>query len=187
MVKPSPQLQARMRFTTKQVAGGFYRGTRTGAMGAHTRYGGYIIDYRKTRHYAVPDFKGFKVSLRLSIDRAWETADGSIYYQLTPYVSLEISDPGRVREDRKTGEAYEISRFSGMEFLKDWKENNPQEFEDELAWQHNPDRPNEQAQPEEWKFSTPTGKPQPRTTPVAQVPVSESLETEDSQPSSPLK
>lgn len=70
MVKPSPQLQARMRFTTKQVAGGFYRGTRTGAMGAHTRYGGYIIDYRKTRHYAAPDLKGFKVSLRLSTHRA---------------------------------------------------------------------------------------------------------------------
>lgn len=63
MVKPSPQLQARMRFTTKQVAGGFYRGTRTGAMGSHTSYGGYIIDYRKTRHYVVPDFKDFKVRL----------------------------------------------------------------------------------------------------------------------------
>lgn len=51
-----------MRFTTKQVAGGFYRGSRTGAMGSHTEYGGYIIDYRKTRHYVVPDFTDFKVS-----------------------------------------------------------------------------------------------------------------------------
>jgi len=65
MVKPSPQLQARMRFTTKQVGRGFYRGTRTGSMGAHTQYGGYIVDYRKTRHYVVPDFKNFKVNFCL--------------------------------------------------------------------------------------------------------------------------
>lgn len=74
-----------------------------------------------------------------------------------------------------------------MEFLKEWKENNPQEFEDELAWQHNPERPDEQTQPEEWKFSTPTRKPKTPTQPVAQVPASESSETEDSQLSSPLK
>lgn len=53
---------ARLRFTTKQVAKGFYRGTGSGAMGAHTEYGKYVIDWRKTRHYNVPDLEDFKVS-----------------------------------------------------------------------------------------------------------------------------
>ena len=61
MVKPSPILCARLRLTTKQVNGGYYKGNRTGSMGAHTEYGGYLIDWRKVRHYNVPDLKGFKV------------------------------------------------------------------------------------------------------------------------------
>lgn len=65
-----------------------------------------------------------------------------------------------------------------MEFLKDWKENNPQEFEDELAWQNNPDRPDEQTQPDEWKFNTPTRAINKPTKPVTRAPLSESSETE---------
>jgi large subunit ribosomal protein L41 len=60
-MKPSAALCHRVRFTTKQVQGGFYRGTRTGVMGAHTEYGGYVVDWRKVRHYVVPDMKGFEV------------------------------------------------------------------------------------------------------------------------------
>ena len=62
-MRPTPSLyvRGRVRFTTKQVGGGFYRGTRTGAMGAHTEYGGYWIDYRKVRHFVVPDMKDFVV------------------------------------------------------------------------------------------------------------------------------
>ncbi len=62
MVKPSPQLCSRLRFTTKQVAKGFYRGNRVGSMGAHTEFGGYVVDWRKTTHYNVPDLEGFGVS-----------------------------------------------------------------------------------------------------------------------------
>ncbi|KEF57597.1 uncharacterized protein A1O9_05515 [Exophiala aquamarina CBS 119918] len=175
MVKPSPQLQARMRFTTKQVGKGFYRGTRTGSMGAHTPYGGYIIDYRKTRHYVVPDFKGFK---------------------LTPFVSMEVKDHGRVREDRKTGEAYEISGTSGMEFLKEWKEHNPREYEDEVAWERSPDRSDQETIPEEWKFKLPVSRYETRSTPPAhtavseiseQGPVSEMSKTGDNTGSVPLR
>lgn len=61
MVQPSPRLLARLRFSTKQVAKGFYRGTGSGSMGAHTGKGKYIIDYRKTRHYNVPALESFKV------------------------------------------------------------------------------------------------------------------------------
>jgi Mitochondrial ribosomal protein L27 len=62
-MKPSAALCARVRFTTKEVGRGFYRGTQTGAMGAHTEYGGYVIDYRKVRNYNVPDMTDFKVFL----------------------------------------------------------------------------------------------------------------------------
>jgi large subunit ribosomal protein L41 len=61
MVKPSPALQARLRFTSKGVARGFYRGNQTGSMGAHTEYGGYRIDWRKATHYNVPDTANFAV------------------------------------------------------------------------------------------------------------------------------
>jgi large subunit ribosomal protein L41 len=54
-MKPTPALASRVRFTTKQVGGGFYRGSRTGATGAHTQWGGYLIDYRKVRHFNCPD------------------------------------------------------------------------------------------------------------------------------------
>jgi hypothetical protein len=60
-MKPSPTLCFRLRFTTKQVGRGFYRGTGTGAMGAHNEYGGYLVDWRKVRHFNVPDLKGFRV------------------------------------------------------------------------------------------------------------------------------
>lgn len=61
MVRPSSVLCARLRFTTKQVGRGFYRGNRTGAMGAHTEFGGYLIDWRKTAHFNVPETTGFSV------------------------------------------------------------------------------------------------------------------------------
>lgn len=62
MVKPSPQLSARLRFTTKQVGRGFYRGNRTGSVGAHTEYGGYLVDWRKTKRFNMPDIQDFNVS-----------------------------------------------------------------------------------------------------------------------------
>ena len=45
----------RLRLTTKQVNGGYYKGNRTGAMGRHTKHGGYIIEPRKVRTYVVPE------------------------------------------------------------------------------------------------------------------------------------
>jgi hypothetical protein len=36
----------------------FFTGTRTGAMGRHTKKGGYIIDYNKVRTFVVPNLEG---------------------------------------------------------------------------------------------------------------------------------
>ena len=55
------RLKTRLAFSTKEVGKGFYRGSNVGSLGAHTRYGNYIIDWRKARHYVVPDLKNCKV------------------------------------------------------------------------------------------------------------------------------
>lgn len=55
MFKPSPTMMARLRFTTKQVNGGYYKGTRTGSMGQFDKKGNYVIDWKKVRTYVVPD------------------------------------------------------------------------------------------------------------------------------------
>ncbi|CAI4217726.1 unnamed protein product [Parascedosporium putredinis] len=49
----------KLRLTTKDVKKGFYKGNRTGAMGRHTKYGGYIIEWNKVRTYPVPSLEGF--------------------------------------------------------------------------------------------------------------------------------
>lgn len=65
-MRPSPVLQVlkyrHLKLTTKDVNKGFYKGNRTGAMGRHTKYGGYVIEWHKVRTYVVPEgLKDFKV------------------------------------------------------------------------------------------------------------------------------
>ena len=56
-------LTRRLRLTTKQVNKGYYKGTRTGSMGRHTKHGGYLIEPYKVRTYVVPPtLSEFKVS-----------------------------------------------------------------------------------------------------------------------------
>ena len=63
-MKPTQALLTHLRkrrLTTKMTNKGYYKGTRTGSMGSHTKHGGYIIDLAKVRTYVVPaslpDFK----------------------------------------------------------------------------------------------------------------------------------
>ena len=64
-MRPTQALQVgryrHARLTTKDVGKGFYKGNRTGSMGRHTKYGGYVIEWEKVRTYVVPDMKDFKV------------------------------------------------------------------------------------------------------------------------------
>ena len=66
MFKPSQPLFRRLRrlaLTTKQVNGGYYKGTGSGSMGRHTKHGGYIIEWEKVRTYVVPsDLASFEVT-----------------------------------------------------------------------------------------------------------------------------
>ena len=50
--------------TTKDINKGFYKGTGSGSMGRHTKFGGYVIDWQKVRTYVVPpEMNSFKVSM----------------------------------------------------------------------------------------------------------------------------
>lgn len=55
-------MMARLRLTTKQVNGGYYKGNRTGSMGYFAKNGSYVIDWKKVRTYVVPEnLADFKV------------------------------------------------------------------------------------------------------------------------------
>ncbi|KAL2822866.1 hypothetical protein BJX63DRAFT_426705 [Aspergillus granulosus] len=55
MVRPTQPMMARLRLTTKQVNGGYYKGNRTGSMGYFAKNGSYVIDWKKVRTYNVPE------------------------------------------------------------------------------------------------------------------------------------
>ncbi|CAL3966456.1 hypothetical protein PZA11_003107 [Diplocarpon coronariae] len=89
---------ARLALTTKQTNKGYYKGTGTGSMGSHTKYGGYIIDWTKVRTYVVPE------SLKDC--------------KLTPFVTKKMKPTiGRFEGDPK-------GAFSGEAYLKRWKTEN---------------------------------------------------------------
>ncbi|CAD6568340.1 MAG: hypothetical protein ASARMPREDX12_001373 [Alectoria sarmentosa] len=100
-MKPTATLYSRLRrlpLTTKQVSNGYYKGTGTGAMGRHTKHGGYMIEWRKVRTYVVPEqLKDCK---------------------LTPFVTKRMKPTkGRFEGESKGG-------LSGEGYLKRWKEEN---------------------------------------------------------------
>ena len=76
-MKPTPVLLkrvARHALNTKQANKGFYKGTGSGSMGSHTKYGGYKIDWDKVRTYVVPkDLKDCKVRDQLRESIGWDS------------------------------------------------------------------------------------------------------------------
>lgn len=57
MFKPTQALCKRfrkLRLTTKDINKGFYKGTRTGRMGTHDKWGGFKVDWSLVRTYVVP-------------------------------------------------------------------------------------------------------------------------------------
>ncbi len=74
-MRPTSPLQVglyrHLKLTTKDVNKGFYKGNRTGSMGRHTKYGGYVIEWNKVRTYAVPqNLKDFKVGSMVAVSLA---------------------------------------------------------------------------------------------------------------------
>ena len=61
---PTPILNRaikRLALNTKQAGKDYYKGTGTGSMGRHTKYGGYVIEWKKVRTYVCPDLSDFNV------------------------------------------------------------------------------------------------------------------------------
>ncbi|MCJ1274863.1 hypothetical protein MMC21_002661 [Puttea exsequens] len=101
-MKPSHSLMSRLRrlpLTTKQVNNGFYKGTGSGAMGRHTKHGGYVLEWQKVRTYVVPE----------------QLKDS----KLTPFVTKSFT-PQKERD--KPPE--ERGRLDGTRYLQRWKEEN---------------------------------------------------------------
>ncbi|KAG9579031.1 hypothetical protein KCU77_g10880, partial [Aureobasidium melanogenum] len=78
MFTPTPSLGRALRrlaLTTKQAGKDYYKGTGSGSMGRHTKYGGYRIDWSKVRTYCVPDLSDFhlKPFVAENIDKPTKT------------------------------------------------------------------------------------------------------------------
>ncbi|KAI1934136.1 60S ribosomal protein L27, mitochondrial [Ophidiomyces ophidiicola] len=129
MFKPSQCLQARLRLTTKQVNGGYYKGNRTGSMGFFApQKGKYVINWTKVRTYVVP-----------------ETLSE---FKLTPFVTRRM-EPTRNAFTKvlqaKSGREVVVPRaYTGKDFLQEWVEENDEEVvelrrrEEELGEQSEP-------------------------------------------------
>ena len=72
-----------------------------------------MVDWRKVRHFNVPDLTGFKLS---------------------PFVTEEMQPKTRLVVPDE-GEAYTPKFIDAMEYLQNWKRLNPQEWEDVLDFQ----------------------------------------------------
>jgi hypothetical protein len=83
----------KLPLTTKDINKGFYKGTRTGSMGRHTRFGGYIIEWDKVRTYVVPEgLDTFKVRER------WTTLSSSLLFRWHPETASRKSS-GMIKAD----------------------------------------------------------------------------------------
>ncbi|ORZ07672.1 mitochondrial ribosomal protein L27-domain-containing protein [Absidia repens] len=61
VVKSISRGAKRIQLTAKQ-GHHFYKGTGSGAMGRHTKNGGYKVDWNKVRTFVVPDLEGFSLA-----------------------------------------------------------------------------------------------------------------------------
>ncbi|KAH0290573.1 hypothetical protein M436DRAFT_79952 [Aureobasidium namibiae CBS 147.97] len=95
MFTPTPSLARALRrlaLTTKQAGKDYYKGTGTGSMGRHTKFGGYTIDWSKVRTYVVPDLADF---------------------HLKPFVAENIDKPAKDHEF--------AGSLTGKMYLDAWK------------------------------------------------------------------
>jgi len=112
MFTPTPSLGRALRrlaLTTKQAGKDYYKGTGTGSMGRHTKFGGYTIDWSKVRTYVVPDLADFHVrpdvnSLPSTLLTSW---------QLKPFVAENIEKPAKDHEF--------AGSVTGKMYLDAWK------------------------------------------------------------------
>ncbi|KAJ5477452.1 hypothetical protein N7539_007596 [Penicillium diatomitis] len=132
MFKPSQPMLARLRLTTKQVNGGYYKGTRTGSMGHFDSKGNYVIDWTKVRTYVVPEgLDTFKVSpSNWNNALPFEWLFLTTIAQLTPFVTKRMNPTPSAykKEIERNGRTYStIDGMKGTDYLEQWYSSNPDE------------------------------------------------------------
>lgn len=91
-------------------------------MGRHTKYGGYVVEWRKVRTYVVPaDLKDLMVSFDMRVFRKF-CSKKEIYMlistQLSPFVTKKVEAPrGKFGKDPQ-------GALSGRRYFKRWEEEN---------------------------------------------------------------
>jgi large subunit ribosomal protein L41 len=131
MFKPSQPMMARLRLTTKQVLGGYYKGNRTGSMGYFAKNGSYVIDWKKVRTFVVPDnLDEFKVRHIIDSQECLWIRMADTRPQLTPFVTKRMAPTkSKYTQDMvKNERLITVERaFSGKDYLDMWASDNGQE------------------------------------------------------------
>ncbi|KAL3470562.1 hypothetical protein BJX99DRAFT_45050 [Aspergillus californicus] len=110
MVRPTQPMMARLRLTTKQVNGGYYKGNRTGSTGYFAKNGSYVIDWKKVRTYVVPE----------NLNE----------FKLTPFVT-KLMAPTKSKythEIERANKIFTVERaLNGKDYLDLWASDNSRE------------------------------------------------------------
>ncbi|KAJ5543437.1 50S ribosomal protein YmL27 [Penicillium sp. DV-2018c] len=118
MFNPTQPMMARLRLTTKQVNGGYYKGNRTGSMGRLTKHGAYIPDPSKHRNY-VPAEKLEIPGKEYTEETAKEP------FTLYPFITKHMrkTPSNYVQDIERNGRKVTVIRgFQGRDYLEKWAE-----------------------------------------------------------------
>ncbi|KAJ5758057.1 uncharacterized protein N7511_006751 [Penicillium nucicola] len=115
MFKPTEPMLMRLRLTTKQVNGGYYKGNRTGSMGAFDKKGQYRPQVEKHRNYILPT--------KLELPGLPEDSISKEPFLLTPFVTqhMRSTRSSYVQDLERNGKTVTVTRgFEGIDYLNLW-------------------------------------------------------------------
>ncbi|KAJ9488519.1 hypothetical protein VN97_g4784 [Penicillium thymicola] len=118
MFKPTQPMMVRLRLTTKQVNGGYYKGNRTGSMGHFDKKGTYRPDLSKHRVY-MPAEKLEIPGRRYTAETAKEP------FTLAPFITKHMrkTPSNYVQDIERNGRTITVIRgFEGKDYLEKWAE-----------------------------------------------------------------
>ncbi|KAJ5503517.1 hypothetical protein N7463_006391 [Penicillium fimorum] len=117
-MKPTQPMMVRLRLTTKQVNGGYYKGNRTGSMGHFDKRGTYRPDLSKHRVYMPAE--------KLEIPGWTYTPETSKEpFTLAPFVTKHMgkTPSNYVQDIERNGRRVTVIRgFEGNDYLEKWTE-----------------------------------------------------------------
>ncbi|KAJ5788600.1 50S ribosomal protein YmL27 [Penicillium paradoxum] len=118
MFNPTQPMMARLRLTTKQVNGGYYKGNRTGSMGHFDKRGTYRPDATKHRVYISPE--------KLEVPgKIYSTKNSKEPFELAPFITKHMrkTPSNYVQDIERNGRKFSVIRgFEGADYLEKWAE-----------------------------------------------------------------